>query len=92
MFLTIIGGLIFGSQAWEWKTSSKGNTVLLKQRRKFTQFVDKEGNRVALAEFATTLPEERTTNKKKVNGLWMNQCLRIQLRKFKRVLKRIQNF
>jgi heme/copper-type cytochrome/quinol oxidase subunit 3 len=36
MFLTIIGGLIFGSQAWEWKTSSKGNTVLLKQRRKFT--------------------------------------------------------
>jgi cytochrome c oxidase subunit 3 len=41
--------------------------VLLKQRRKFT-FVDKEGNRVALAEFATTLPEERTTNKNK--GKW----------------------
>jgi cytochrome c oxidase subunit 3 len=45
MFLTIIGLIFVGSQAWEWKTSSKGNTVLLKQRRKFTQFVDKEGNR-----------------------------------------------
>jgi cytochrome c oxidase subunit 3 len=36
MFLTIIGLIFVGSQAWEWKTSSKGNTVLLKQRRKFT--------------------------------------------------------
>jgi cytochrome c oxidase subunit 3 len=32
------------SQAWEWKNFIKGNTVLLKQRRKFTWFVDKEGN------------------------------------------------
>jgi cytochrome c oxidase subunit 3 len=74
MFLTIIGGLIFvGSQAWEWKTSSKGNTVLLKQRRKFTQFVDKEGNRVALAEFATTLPEEREQLTRKKRKWFMDE-------------------
>jgi cytochrome c oxidase subunit 3 len=30
--------------------------------------VDKEGNRVALAEFATTLPEERQLTRNKVNG------------------------
>jgi cytochrome c oxidase subunit 3 len=36
--------------------------------------VDKEGNRVALAEFATTLPEEREQlTRNKGNGLWMNQ-------------------
>jgi hypothetical protein len=35
----------------------KGNTVL-KQRRSLLQFVDKEGNRVALAEFCNDLPEE----------------------------------
>jgi heme/copper-type cytochrome/quinol oxidase subunit 3 len=45
MFLTIIGGLIFvGSQAWEWKTSSKGNTVLLKQKEEvyFSLSIKKE--------------------------------------------------
>jgi hypothetical protein len=59
----------------------KGNTVLLTKEEVY-QFVDKEGNRVALAEFATTLPEEREQlTRNKGNGLWMNQvCLRIQLR------------
>jgi cytochrome c oxidase subunit 3 len=48
-------------------------------------FSCEEGNRVALAEFATTLPEEReqlTRNK----GKWFMDepvCLRIQLQKFK---------
>ncbi len=61
MFLTIIGGLIFvGSQAWEWKNfihgeygavETKGGSIL--------QFVDSKGKRVALADFAATLPEER---------------------------------
>jgi cytochrome c oxidase subunit III len=61
MFLTIIGGLIFvGSQAWEWKNfihgeygavETKGGSIL--------QFVDSKGKRVALADFAVTLPEER---------------------------------
>jgi cytochrome c oxidase subunit 3 len=61
MFLTIIGGLIFvGSQAWEWKNfihgeygavETKGGSIL--------QFVDSKGKRVALADFAVVLPEER---------------------------------
>ncbi|MDP3680976.1 MAG: cytochrome c oxidase subunit 3 [Flavobacterium sp.] len=61
MFLTIIGGLIFvGSQAWEWKNFIKGEYGAIETKGgSLLQFVDKEGNRVALAEFAATLPEER---------------------------------
>ena len=70
MFLTIIGGMIFvGSQAWEWKNFIKGEYGAIETKGgSLLQFVDKEGNRVALAEFATTLPEEReqlTKNKGK---------------------------
>lgn len=70
MFLTIIGGLIFvGSQAWEWKNFIKGEYGAIETKGgSLLQFVDKEGHRVALAEFATTLPEEReqlTRNKGK---------------------------
>jgi cytochrome c oxidase subunit 3 len=61
MFLTIIGGLIFvGSQAWEWKNFIKGEYGAIETKGgSLLQFVDKEGHRVALADFATTLPEER---------------------------------
>lgn len=61
MFLTIIGGLIFvGSQAWEWKNFIKGEYGAIETKGgSLLQFVDKEGKRVALAEFAATLPEER---------------------------------
>jgi cytochrome c oxidase subunit III len=61
MFLTIIGGLIFvGSQAWEWKNFIKGEYGAIETKGgSLLQFVDKDGNRVALAEFAATLPEER---------------------------------
>ena len=61
MFLTIIGGLIFvGSQAWEWKNFIKGEYGAIETKGgSLLQFVDKEGNRVALAEFAATLPEAR---------------------------------
>jgi cytochrome c oxidase subunit 3 len=61
MFLTIIGGLIFvGSQAWEWKNFIKGEYGAIETKGgSLLQFVDAEGHRVALAEFATTLPEER---------------------------------
>ena len=61
LFLTIIGGLIFvGSQAWEWKNFIKGEYGAIETRGgSLLQFVDKEGHRVALADFATTLPEER---------------------------------
>ncbi len=61
MFLTIIGGLIFvGSQAWEWKNFIKGEYGAIETKGgSLLQFVDKEGNRVALADFAATLHEER---------------------------------
>jgi cytochrome c oxidase subunit 3 len=71
MFLTIIGGLIFvGSQAWEWKNFIKGEYGAIETKGgSLLQFVDKEGHRVSLADFAATLPEEReqlTRNK----GRW----------------------
>jgi cytochrome c oxidase subunit III len=61
MFLTIIGGLIFvGSQAWEWKNFIKGEYGAIETKGgSLLQFVDKTGKRVALADFAATLPEER---------------------------------
>jgi cytochrome c oxidase subunit 3 len=61
MFLTIIGGLIFvGSQAWEWKNFIKGEYGAVETSGgSLLQFVDKEGHRVALADFAAKLPVER---------------------------------
>jgi cytochrome c oxidase subunit 3 len=61
MFLTIIGGGIFvGSQAWEWKNFIKGEYGAIETKGgSLLQFVDKDGKRVALAEFAATLPEVR---------------------------------
>jgi len=61
MFLTIIGGLIFvGSQAWEWKNFIKGEYGAIETKGgSLLQFVDKEGHRVALADFAVALSEER---------------------------------
>ena len=61
MFLTIIGGLIFvGSQAWEWKNFIKGEYGAVETTGgSLLQFVDKEGHRVALADFAATIPVER---------------------------------
>ena len=70
MFLTIIGGLVFvGSQAWEWKNFIKWEYGAVETTGgSLLQFVDKDGKRVALADFAKTLPEEReqlTRNKAK---------------------------
>ena len=61
LFLTIIGGLIFvGSQAWEWKNFIKGEYGAVETKGgSLLQFVDTEGHRVALADFAVTLPEDR---------------------------------
>lgn len=61
MFLTIIGGMIFvGSQAWEWKNFIKGEYGAIETKGgSLLQFVDKDGKRVALADFAATLPVER---------------------------------
>ena len=56
MFLTIIGGLVFlGSQAWEWKNFIKGTYGAVETTGgQILQFVDKDGKRVALADFADT--------------------------------------
>ncbi|HRA71718.1 MAG TPA: cytochrome c oxidase subunit 3 [Flavobacterium sp.] len=61
LFLTIIGGLIFvGSQAWEWKNFIKGEYGAVETKGgSLLQFVDTDGKRVALADFAATLPEYR---------------------------------
>ena len=60
MFLTIIGGIIFvGSQAWEWKNFIKGEYGAVETvGGSLLQFVDKDGKRVALEEFAVKLPNQ----------------------------------
>ncbi|TXK75739.1 cytochrome c oxidase subunit 3 [Mesonia sp. K4-1] len=71
MFLTIIGGVIFlGSQAWEWKNFIKGEYGAVETRGgQILQFVDSNGERVALHDIATTLKEDRVAHERK-NGLW----------------------
>jgi cytochrome c oxidase subunit III len=61
MFLTIIGGMIFlGSQAWEWKNFIKGEYGAIETTGgSILQFVDKDGKRIALKEFAANIPNER---------------------------------
>jgi cytochrome c oxidase subunit 3 len=61
MFLTIIGGGIVGSQAWEWKNFIKGEYGIETKGGSLLQFVDKEGHRVALADFAVNLHEEESS-------------------------------
>ncbi len=61
MFLTIIGGFIFlGSQAWEWKNFIHGQYGAIETKGgSILQFVDKNGKRLALADFAADIPHER---------------------------------
>jgi len=71
MFLTIIGGLIFvGSQAWEWKNFIKGEYGAVETKGgSILQFVDAEGNRVALNTFVKAIPGERKQDARN-SGLW----------------------
>jgi cytochrome c oxidase subunit 3 len=72
MFLTIIGGLIFvGSQAWEWATFIKGDYGAVKTNGgNIIQFVEAESNdRVAIKDFAHTIPTERVQHESK-KGIW----------------------
>ena len=71
MFLTIIGGAIFvGSQAWEWATFIQGDYGAVETKGgKILQFVDTDGNRVALRDIATTIEGDRVTHESK-NGIW----------------------
>ena len=71
MALTILGGIIFlGSQAWEWKNFIQGEYGAVETRSgKIIQFVDADGDRIALGEFATASPKDRTQHLEK-NGIW----------------------
>ena len=71
LFLTIIGGLIFvGSQAWEWNTFIKGSYGAIETKGgQIVQFLDKDGERVAIGDFAATATGERAEQTKE-NGIW----------------------
>jgi len=72
--LTIIGGMIFvGSQAWEWKNFIQGEYGAVTTRGgNILQFVNTEGERVALSDiavFQTSEREQHTKNK----GVWYDE-------------------
>ncbi len=75
MFATIIGGAIFvGSQAWEWATFIKGDYGALETKGgRVLQFVKADsGERAALADFATLLPEARVKHEDN-KGIWYEE-------------------
>lgn len=71
MFLTIIGGLIFlGSQAWEWNTFIKGDYGAVETNgREILQFVNTDGQRVAIADFVAPASSERAEHARNT-GVW----------------------
>ncbi|MAB56142.1 MAG: cytochrome oxidase subunit III [Aequorivita sp.] len=71
LFLTIIGGLIFlGSQAWEWATFIKGDYGAIETKGgQIIQFLDKDGERVAIRDFAALNDGDRIPQTRE-NGLW----------------------
>ncbi|TBW30167.1 cytochrome c oxidase subunit 3 [Gramella sp. KN1008] len=71
MFLTILGGLVFlGSQAWEWNTFIKGDYGAVKTTGgNILQFVDTEGERVALSDVAIPIQGERVEHESNT-GVW----------------------
>ncbi len=71
LFLTIIGGLIFvGSQAWEWSTFIKGEYGAVETKGgKILQFLDTDGKRAAITEFAIPIGTDRT-NHVESEGVW----------------------
>jgi cytochrome c oxidase subunit 3 len=71
LFLTIIGGGIFvGSQAWEWATFIKGDYGAVETKGgKILQFLDTDGKRVAIRDFAVNIPTERAEHMEK-DGVW----------------------
>lgn len=71
LFLTLCGGLIFiSSQAWEWSTFIKGSYGAVETNGgNILQFVDTEGERVAIYDFALADGTERQVHDKN-KGLW----------------------
>ena len=74
LFLTIIGGFIFlGSQAWEWKNFIKGEYGAIETKGgSILQFVDKDGKRLALNDFAVSSHEGRTQLTRD-KGFWFTE-------------------
>lgn len=72
--LTIVGGLFFiGSQAYEWTNFIKGTYGAVETKGgAILQFVDTEGNRVALADFAKPIASERVDNTRS-RGIWFTE-------------------
>jgi len=72
MALTVIGGAIFlGSQAWEWNTFIKGDYGAIQTKGgNILQFVDAEGHRVAVRDFAVSDEHKDRTQHQSKNGLW----------------------
>ena len=75
IFATIIFGIIFvGSQAWEWKTFIKGSYGAVKTSEgKILQFVNADGEQIALADFVTTERTDGREQHTKANGLWFEK-------------------
>lgn len=71
LFLTIIGGLIFvGSQAWEWTNFIQGEYgAVVTKGGNILQFIDGEGERVAIDEIGVAIPGGRVEHDEN-NGLW----------------------
>ena len=75
MFLTIIGGAIFlGSQAWEWKNFINGSYGAVKTTDgKILQFVNSEGEQIALSDFVVGGRTDDRTQHTRQNGLWFEK-------------------
>jgi len=71
LFFTIIGGAVFvGAQAWEWATFIKGeNGAVETKGGKILQFLNTNGDRVAITDFAIRAPTERVVHEES-NGIW----------------------
>jgi len=74
LFLTIIGGFIFlGSQAWEWKNFIQGEYGAVETKGgSILQFVKTDGSRVALSDFAISIPHDRETDSRN-KGIWFTK-------------------
>jgi cytochrome c oxidase subunit 3 len=72
MALTILGGLIFvGSQAWEWSNFIKGEYGAVELRSgKILQFVDANGDRIAIDEVAMGEQEGLRERHSESEGIW----------------------
>lgn len=71
MFLTILGGAVFlGSQAWEWKNFITGTYGAVETRGgNILQFLNTDGERVALADFVTATATDRAQHSAN-DGIW----------------------